>query len=553
MIYIFQRLNKLLLLAVVLLAPLPALAQEAISYTISPAIFDMTANPGQTFSSTLRIINTNPYELHVYVERNNFLPKDEEGVPEFISPDETDAVKSTFAEWINTEREFIIAPEQTVELPFQIILPPDAAPGGHFAALMVSTKPPEDPGKQSKVKTAQTISALLFMRVTGDISENSSVRSFRTSSYFLSKPEATFELRIENKGNVHVQPQGEIKIFNMWGKERGKIPVNQFTLFGNVLPNSVRKFAFTWSSEWSITDIGRYTAVATLAYGVDTRQTMYADTAFWIIPWKFLLTIILVVGGFIALMTWAIKAYVKRVLLLAGVRPGAVPVTAPTEPDPIPVTGKRTKSAALKKGSTVKEKTKRAAAPLEAGILDLRGRLQNKRTLKERVVVLGTFVRQYWKFFAVALAAIIFLVLVILFFKGAFQPTRDFDVTIKSQGQNIKLENAPTLDAPGTAPVSEAASSTATTSVSLVNRSGNDALLDEVRQTLAESEISIASTSTDVASVEEKTVIVYPPSAAPQALRLSQLLGNALLSAYSDGSAGQGIVIYIGEDQKTRE
>lgn len=553
MISIFQRLNKLLLLAVVLLAPLPALAQEAISYTISPAIFDMTANPGQIFSSTLRIINTNPYELHVYVERNNFLPKGEEGVPEFIAPDETDAVKNTFAEWINTERELIIAPEQTIELPFQIILPPDAAPGGHFAALMISTRPPEDPGKQSKVKTAQTISALLFMRVTGDINENSSVRSFRTSSYFLSKPEATFELRIENKGNVHVQPQGEIKIFNMWGKERGKIPVNQYTLFGNVLPNSVRKFAFTWSSEWSITDIGRYTAVATLAYGVDTRQTMYADTAFWIIPWKFLLTIILVVGGFIALMTWAIKAYVKRVLLLAGVRPGAVPVTAPTEPDPIPVTGKRTKSAALKKGSTVKEKTKRAAAPLEAGILDLRGRLQNKRTLKERVVVLGTFVRQYWKFFAVALTAIIFLVLVILFFKGAFQPTRDFDVTIKSQGQNIKLGNAPTLDAPGTAPVSEAASSTATTSVSLVNRSGNDALLDEVRQTLAESEISIASTSTDVASVEEKTVIVYPPSAAPQALRLSQLLGNALLSAYSDGSAGQGIVIYIGEDQKTRE
>ena len=553
MIYIFQRLNKLLLLAVVLLAPLPALAQEAISYTISPAIFDMTANPGQTFSSTLRIINTNPYELHVYVERNNFLPKGEEGVPEFISPDETDAVKSTFAEWINTEREFIIAPEQTVELPFQIILPPDAAPGGHFAALMVSTKPPEDPGKQSKVKTAQTISALLFMRVTGDISENSSVRSFRTSSYFLSKPEATFELRIENKGNVHVQPQGEIKIFNMWGKERGKIPVNQFTLFGNVLPNSVRKFAFTWSSEWSITDIGRYTAVATLAYGVDTRQTMYADTAFWIIPWKFLLTIILVVGGFIALMTWAIKTYVKRVLLLAGVRPGAVPVTVPTEPDPILVTGKRTKSTALKKSSTVKEKTKRAAAPLEAGILDLRGRLQNKRTLKERVVVLGTFVRQYWKFFAVAVAAIIFLVLVILFFKGAFQPTRDFDVTIKSQGQNIKLENSPTLDAPGTAPTPEAASSTATTSVSLINRSGNDALLDEVKRTLAESEISIASTSTDGASVEEKTVIVYPPSSASLALRLSQLLGNALLSAYSDGSAGQGIVIYIGEDQKTRE
>ena len=168
-------------------------------------------------------------------------------------------------------------------------------------------------------------------------------------------------------------------------------------------------------------------------------------------------------------------------------------------------------------------------------------------------MVLGTFVRQYWKFFAVAVAVIIFLVLVIVFFKGAFKPTRDFDVTVKSQGQNIKLENAPTLDVSATAPASEAASSSATTSVSLVNRSGNEALLEQVKRIVTESEISIATTSTDVASVEEKTVIVYPPNAALLALRLSQLLGNALLSAYSDGSAQQGIVIYIGEDQKTRE
>lgn len=513
----------------------------------------MTANPGQTFKSTLRIINTNPYELRVFIDRNDFLPKGEEGVPEFIPPNETDAVQSTFAEWVTSERELIIAPEQTIELPFQITVPQDAAPGGHFAALMVSTRPPDDPSKVSKVKTAQTISALLFMRVTGDITESSAVRSFRTSNYFLSKPEATFELRIENKGNVHVQPQGEIKIFNMWGKERGTIPVNQYTLFGNVLPNSVRKFSFTWSSEWSITDIGRYTAMATLAYGVDTRQTMYADTAFWIIPWKFLLTIIVVVGGFIALMTWAIKTYVRRMLILAGVRPGAIPVTAPLEPDPISVTDRRTKTAALKKTSTVKEKTKRAAAPLEAGILDLRGRLQNNQTFKDQFLIVVGFVRQYWKFFSVAVAALVFIVLVVLFFKGAFQTERDYEVTIKSQGQDIKLENAPTLDAPANNADAAAATTTATTTVSLINRSGDETLIAKITEALAQNNITIGSSSTDGASVEEKTVIVYPPDASKLALRLSKLFGNALLSAYSDGSEGQEVIIYIGADQKTRE
>ena len=31
---------------------------------------------------------------------------------------------------------------------------------------------------------------------------------------------------------MHIQPQGDIKIFNMWGQERGVIPVNRQTMFG---------------------------------------------------------------------------------------------------------------------------------------------------------------------------------------------------------------------------------------------------------------------------------------------------------------------------------
>ena len=161
--------------------------------------------------------------------------------------------------------------------------------------------------------------------------------------------------------------------------------------------------------------------------------------------------------------------------------------------------------------------------------------------------------RQYWKFFSVAVAALVFIVLVVLFFKGAFQTERDYEVTIKSQGQDIKLENAPTLDAPANNADAAAATTTATTTVSLINRSGDETLIAKITEALAQNNITIGSSSTDGASVEEKTVIVYPPDASKLALRLSKLFGNALLSAYSDGSEGQEVIIYIGADQKTRE
>jgi len=404
-------------------------AQEVVSYTVSPTIYDMTANPGQVFRSTLRIINTNSFDLHLYVDAQDFIPKEEDGIPQFLPPGATSAGQSTLAQWVSAEKEITIAAEQTYELPFVVSVPADAAPGGHFAALMIGTKPVKGGENNNDVQTAQTISSLMFLRVTGDIREQSTIRSFRTTDYFLSKPEAVFELRIENKGNVHVQPQGEIKIFNMWGQERGVIQVNQQALFGNVLPNSVRKFAFEWKSEWSITDIGRYTAVATLAYGVDTRQFMSADTAFWIIPWKFLLLIFVVVGSFIVMVSWAIKLYVRHMLRLAGVKPQNEVVI--TVPEDIEITAKING----KKKKITSAKAKRYAAPLEAGILDLRDSLKGRRSLKDKVIALVNFVQRYWKFFVVVTGCVTFLVLVVFFIKGALTPHRDFEVKMVQPGQ----------------------------------------------------------------------------------------------------------------------
>ena len=440
----------------------PAFAQEAVSYTVSPTIYDMTANPGQVFRSTLRIINTNSFELRLFVDTQDFVPRGEDGIPQFLPAGSTGESGNTLAKWITSDREIVIAPEQTLELPFVVSVPTDAAPGGHFAALMIGTKPLTDGGGANDVRTAQTISTLLFLRVTGDVREQGAIRSFRTTDYILSKPEAVFELRIENKGNVHVQPQGEIKIYNMWGQERGTIPVNQQALFGNVLPNSVRKFAFEWTSEWSITDIGRYTAVATLAYGVDTRQFMTADTAFWIIPWKFLLLIFGVLGAFIALVTWAIKLYVRHMLRLAGVKPqNEVTVTVP---DDVAITAKIGKG---KKKVVTKSKSKAYTVPLEMGILDLRDSLKGKRTVLEKLRGLGSFVRQYWKFFFVAVAVLFFIVLVALFIRGALTPERDFEVRMVEPGGGSRVLT-PTENATTTATTSSALiASTSTSSLDI--------------------------------------------------------------------------------------
>ncbi len=512
--------------------PSLAWAQSSVSFSVSPTIFDMTANPGQTWQSTLRIINPNSFPLTLYIERNHFIPKEEDGVPQFIPLGQSQDDDPKLADWMEVPTELTIEAEQMVELPIKISIPADTAPGGHYAALMISTRPNGAAGT-SIVQTSQIISALVFLRVTGDISESSTIRSFRTADYFLSKPETTFEIRVENRGNVHVQPQGEIKIYNMWGQERGIIPVNQRTLLGNVLPNSVRKFSFAWTSKWSVSDIGRYTAVATLAYGVDSRQFMSADTAFWIIPWKIILMLIAVLGSLIYIITWAIKLYVRHVLALAGVTAADLSVS-------------NTATLPRDKKGKIQLKARDVAAPIGISILDLRSRL--KRThgpWTDKLQIYYGFLKTYWKFFTGVGAILVLGWLIVWFVTDALSPSRDYEVTDPSTGtvvsssaeaNQVVLEDA--LGLP----------------IKLVGRTKEIDVITKVADKAVSVGFTIATTTSEIGVGEEKTVIVYDPEVSEQALLLSRTLNNALLSAFTTiATSTEKIIVYVGKDAVVSE
>jgi hypothetical protein len=256
-----------------------------------------------------------------------------------------------------------------------------------------------------------------------------------------------------------------------------------------------------------------------------------ADTAFWIIPWKILLLVFSIVGGFVTLVTWGIKLYVRRMLKLAGVTPGShrVQVSA------IEQIAIATNNKGRKKISIV--------APIEAGILDLRARLSKTDTVKMYTQTIISFVRLYWKFFTVISVLIIFIILVILFLKGAFTPSRDFEVTIEGDGQSVTVTGEDTIVEP-VEPVG-GENNQATTSavlINIVNRSGIEALTSRVQQ-------SLQTSGYDFNVIEENTVIVYDPSLADDALVISEIMHGAPLSSYAarEGEHPE-VVIYIGSD-----
>ncbi len=318
----------ILALTVPFFQPKIVLAQAAgkMSFTVIPPFFQLPLNPGESWNSTIKVVNSNNFDLDLYANLMNFKATGEDGQGTFVPiTGQDEAVnQNSLAQWVTITKDPVHAgKESRVEIPFSVHIPKNAPPGGHYAAILIGTKPPQKQAVSGPtVQIATYISTLLFIRVSGDVVEKGDIREFSSDRTFYQNSKASFSLRFENTGNVHLQPQGDITIYNMWGKERGRIEINQNTEFGYVLPKTLRNFKFTWNGEDSLFEIGRYKAVATLTYGLDSRKNVFSTTYFWIVPVKPVAGVLGGILAFILLIIFIVKAYVKKAMRSEAARMG---------------------------------------------------------------------------------------------------------------------------------------------------------------------------------------------------------------------------------------
>ncbi len=285
--------------------------------TISPPIIELDAARGDVINQTLKVRNESSTSMTYYLSAERFIAGGEEGAPEFVGED------IGLATWIKFPFNSInIGPGETVEVPFQIVIPSYASPGGNYAAVFLSTVPPEAEQGASQVSIASRIGTLILVRIAGEVNEDAKIADFSTGAdSYLSLP-VDFNIRVENDGNVHVKPMGSITIKNMLGSVAGNVQVNEKG--GNVLPEQIRKFESSWIKNPNATDantfwgkymqekenyaFGRYTAELVLNYGT-AGKLMTASTSFWVIPWHIIIVNLLILIILVVIIYFLVKKY----------------------------------------------------------------------------------------------------------------------------------------------------------------------------------------------------------------------------------------------------
>ena len=307
------------------------LAQGVLALTISPPVFELGANTGDSPRQSIKLFNETATEITVYTSTADFTAKaGEEGEPAFFAPGEKEG---DLADWIEIEKGPItVLPLAWEEIPFTINVPTWADPGGHYAAVFFGTQPPEVE-EGIAIGLAGKIGSLVLLRVSGEIEETGRLLEFslKDEKKFYEYLPVDFLIRFENLGNVHLKPQGEILIKNIFGGTAGEVDVNKPEMGkgGNVLPGTIRLFESSWVKnpfetppqgffeklkiEKNNFAFGRYKGDLDLGYGTQGKRAQ-AILIFWVFPWHLILVLVFGIALLIFLLIVGIKKYNQWVI-----------------------------------------------------------------------------------------------------------------------------------------------------------------------------------------------------------------------------------------------
>jgi hypothetical protein len=273
---------------------------------ISPPVIELTADPGQTVTASIRVRNVTKGELIAKGRADDFgAGDDESGQPKLLL-DETGATRFSLKYWVQGVPDLKLAPQELNTNVIKIAVPKNAEPGGHFGVVRFTAVPPDLEG--TGVALSASVGALILLKVNGMIIEKTSLAEFSTyntskdangravvkKTGFFEHGPVSFLVRVRNEGTVHQKVKGSIEIKNWLGKKVASVAVNEKG--GNVLPDSVRKFEQALAEKRLF---GRYTAKLTLNYS--DSKVLSGSLSFWVIPWKLILLALigLVVIGYL--------------------------------------------------------------------------------------------------------------------------------------------------------------------------------------------------------------------------------------------------------------
>ncbi|MFI1384979.1 WxL protein peptidoglycan domain-containing protein [Embleya sp. NPDC020886] len=292
-----------------LVAPTPASAAGNGEWSVDPFVPDGTSQnarryfflegaAGTTVPDVVTVHNTSPAPLTMKLFGADAYNTPRDGG--FALRTVTDKQKDV-GTWIQVAPEnqtLTLQPGEKRQVPFNIVIPPNATPGDHPGAIVALNTAIEGTQQQGQIKVniQRQIGARVYLRVQGDALPAMDIQKVevkRDAGFheFFGSSKAKVTYRIINRGNVILRPKFELKAEGLFGRKLMS-KVDEGT---EILPGSAVEKVVEWK------DAPRLDHVTVKVNGVVADQNIKDDASasYTAVPWPSLLTLaaLLLVAG----------------------------------------------------------------------------------------------------------------------------------------------------------------------------------------------------------------------------------------------------------------
>lgn len=274
---------------------------KPLSIGVAPTNEKLQLDPGETYEDNFTLWNLETTPTTYFVKISSFRQiQNQPGSAIYLSEEEDANNPYSASDWIIVEEtQLELIPNRNVTVDYTISVPDDVTLGEYNAEIYFVS---EDPQQQQETATYNLLASGIPILITiGDeFAESAEILDFYSTKKIYEKPNfATLITRIQNLGDTHITPKGDIVLTNLFKQEVGRIAFNE--------PNQsvLRDNSGIYESNW---DLEKYVEDGKFALGPIKAETILlyrrnnpgfailsASTSFWIIPWKLIILILTVI------------------------------------------------------------------------------------------------------------------------------------------------------------------------------------------------------------------------------------------------------------------
>ena len=190
---------------------------ENSSFTVLPMSQRFSLEPGKTYTGSISVVNPADAteDFHYVMSVSPYGVMGEDYTADLV----TVTNRSEIVKWITiSEPTGTVKPNETKEVEFTITVPENAAAGGQYAAIAVSSNEQNTASQGVAVNNVFELASLIYASVAGKTEHEGKILENNVPGFVVKAP-ITLSALISNEGNVHEDATFIISASNMFTGE----------------------------------------------------------------------------------------------------------------------------------------------------------------------------------------------------------------------------------------------------------------------------------------------------------------------------------------------